>query len=766
MSLSLSSKARTLQDLSKVITKAKVLPLIRFNAIEYERKRDEIIRKVLEKFSSNLIVRSSSNSEDATTISNAGKFDTVLNVKPNFDDIDRAILKVKKSFNLINKDDEIFIQPMLQSVQMAGVVFSADVDTLSPYYIINYDNSGSTTSVTNGKGKNLKTFIAYKNLKFIDDKNILKLLEAVKECEGIFKNLFLDIEFAFHKDELYILQVRPIVTINKDVLDINLNGVLEKLYKEVQTFNKKHPFLLGQKTIFGVMPDWNPAEIIGIKPKRLAISLYKELITDNIWAYQRDNYGYRNLRSFPLLVSFAGVPFIDVRVSFNSFIPKDLDKTIAEKLVNFYLDKLLKNRVYHDKVEFEIVYSCYFFGIDKKLKKLLKFGFNKNEIKRIEFSLLELTNGIIKKDGLYKKDIQKIEILKNKYEAIVDSNLTKIEKIYWLIEDCKRYGALPFAGVARAAFIAVQFLKSMVDEDIITQNEYNRFMNSLKTISRQISIDKIKLSREEFLKNYGHLRPGTYDITSKRYDERYDEYFGDMQNEVNLEKFDFSKEQIKELDRLLRENGIKINAYDFTEFLKEAIEAREYLKFIFTKSLSKVLELIAEFGESYGFSKEDLAYLDIQEILNLYATFDHKDAKDILKFDIDKNREFYKFTKAVKLPSLIADAKDIYRFYLEEDEPTFVTLKSIIAEVENDLSKNIKDKIVCIKSADPGYDFLFSKQIAGLITCYGGGNSHMAVRCAELGVVAVIGCGESNFKRYKNAKKLKIDTLNKQVVIL
>lgn len=766
MSLSLSSKAKTLQDLSKVITKAKVLPLIRFYAIEYEKNKNEIIRKVLEKFNSNLIVRSSSSNEDTTIISNAGKFDTVLNVKPSFDDIDRAILKVKKSFNQTNKDDEIFIQPMLKSVQMAGVVFSADVDTLSPYYIINYDDSGSTTSVTDGKGKNLKTFIAHKSLKFIDDKNILKLLEAVKECENIFKNLFLDIEFAFYKDELYILQVRSIVTINKDILSINLNGILEKLYKEVQKFNQKHPFLLGKKTIFGVMPDWNPAEIIGIKPKRLAISLYKELITDNIWAYQRDNYGYRNLRSFPLLVSFVGVPFIDVRVSFNSFIPKDLDKTIAEKLVNFYLDKLSKNRVYHDKVEFEIVYSCYFFGIDKKLKKLLEFGFNENEIKRIEFSLLELTNGIIKKDGLYKKDIQKIEILKNRYEVIVNSNLTKIEKIYWLIEDCKRYGTLPFAGVARAAFIAVQFLKSMVDENIITQNEYNRFMNSLKTISKQISVDKIKLSKEEFLKNYGHLRPGTYDITSKRYDEGYDEYFGDMQNEVNLEKFDFSKEQIKELDRLLRENGIKTNAYDFIEFLKEAIEAREYLKFIFTKSLSKVLELIAEFGESYGFSKEDLAYLDIQEILNLYATFDHKDVKDILKFDIDKNREFYKFTKAVKLPSLIVDAKDIYRFYLEEDEPTFITLKSIIAEVENNLSKNIKDKIVCIKSADPGYDFLFSKQIAGLITCYGGGNSHMAVRCAELGIPAVIGCGESNFKKYKNAKKLKIDTLNKQVVIL
>ena len=35
------------------------------------------------------------------------------------------------------------------------------------------------------------------------------------------------------------------------------------------------------------MPDWNPAEIIGIKPKPLALSLYKGLITDSIWSQQR-----------------------------------------------------------------------------------------------------------------------------------------------------------------------------------------------------------------------------------------------------------------------------------------------------------------------------------------------------------------------------------------------------------------------------------------------------------------------------------------------
>lgn len=79
---------------------------------------------------------------------------------------------------------------------------------------------------------------------------------------------------------------------------------------------------------------------------------------------------------------------------------------------------------------------------------------------------------------------------------------------------------------------------------------------------------------------------------------------------------------------------------------------------------------------------------------------------------------------------------------------------------------DLTNKIVCIKSADPGYDYLFSKNIGGLITCYGGANSHMTIRCAELGIPAVIGCGESMFAKYKKANTLTIDAANKQVKII
>ena len=58
------------------------------------------------------------------------------------------------------------------------------------------------------------------------------------------------------------------------------------------------------------------------------------------------------------MVHFFGLPYIDVRLSFNSFVPADLKDEIANKLVDYYIDRLKAEPALHDKVEFEIVLSC------------------------------------------------------------------------------------------------------------------------------------------------------------------------------------------------------------------------------------------------------------------------------------------------------------------------------------------------------------------------------------------------------------------------
>ena len=668
---------------------------------------------------------------------------------------------------------------MLLNMSKCGVAFTADLDTLSPYYIINFDETGSPDAVTSGAEGKFKTYIQLKNTELPNTSSVIKkLIIAFKELEKLFNNNYLDIEFGVNdKNEIFIFQVRPIVINDKvNYYNLSIKEALFKVEKKIEKLSAPHPNLYGENTIFGVMADWNPAEIIGIRPKRLSLSLYKEFITDNIWAFQRDNYGYRNLRSHPLLVSFLGVPYIDIRVDFNSFVPKNLSENTAKKLVEFYLKKLSETPSYHDKIEFKIVHSCYYFNLREKLNELIERGFTKKEVEEIETSLINLTNEIINpKFGHFKKDLEKIEELVKKKNAIINSNLSKIDKLYWLTEYCKRYGTLPFAGIARAAFISTQILKSLVDINVLNKKEYNGFLKSLKTITSEMGDDLNKLvsrkiTQKNFLEKYGHLRPGTYDILSPRYDENFDSYFsGAKTKKSKTRKFSLPKSFISKIDNILGVSRLKICSSDLIKFIKDSIEGREHAKFVFTSCLSEILRLVETLGESAGKSKEEMAHVDFRTIMNLYQDLDHQFLNQVFDADINKFKKLYEYTQAVKLPSLILEPNNVYAYYLQIEEPNFISLNKIQSEVilEDSLNaENIENNIILIQSADPGYDYLFSKKIGGLITQYGGANSHMAVRCAELGIPAVIGAGEQNFKLWSNSKVLEIDSVNKVVKII
>ena len=125
------------------------------------------------------------------------------------------------------------------------------------------------------------------------------------------------------------------------------------------------------------MSDWNPAEMIGTKPKSLSLSLYKSLITDSIWCLQRKNYGYQNVFPNKLMYNFLGSPYIDLKTDLNSFLPKDLNKNLSNKVINFCINKLKNNKGLHDKIEFELIETFYNFDTKKKLSLFL----NKKEIK-------------------------------------------------------------------------------------------------------------------------------------------------------------------------------------------------------------------------------------------------------------------------------------------------------------------------------------------------------------------------------------------------
>ena len=714
------TKADTLKTLYGKLGHAKILPQYTFTAGNWKTCREKIINDFQKlDWNEKVIVRSSSLAEDTDERSQAGKYESIANVSGEAEFI-RAAETVIASYDDDNGENQVLVQPMLFGVCSCGVAFTLDPNTMGNYYVINYDDSGSTSVITSGQGTKNKLYYRFKSDKIEVAKeqssSMERLCLALKELEEFFGSNRLDVEFAFTLDEtLYILQVRPLC-IGKEPADWKKQKQeLDRISRKIACAQTRKPFLCGEKTVYSVMTDWNPAEMIGIRPKPLALSLYREIITDSVWAYQRDNYGYRNMRSFPLMVDFAGLPYIDVRVSFNSFVPAKLEERLSEKLVNYYIDRLVEDPGKHDKAEFDIVFSCYTLDLPERIRILKEYGFLEDEINKIIDALRDVTNHIIDhKNGLWRKDYGKIETLGKRYSEITDSSLSKIEKVYWLLEDCKRYGTLPFAGLARAAFIAVQILKSLVNCGIITKHDYEIFMSGVNTVSSGMNQDFKELSKGAFLKKYGHLRPGTYDITSLRYDEAPELYFEwkDLSDdaEKKQEEFRLSLNQLNQLKEKLVRNGLTNDILELMDFVGTVIEGREYGKFIFTRNLSKAIQLIGEIGEEEGISREECAFLNIHAVYELYAS--SKNVRTGFMHSIRQGKEEYRLTESITLPPVILGVEDALQFYYPDSEPNFITSGKVRGEAylleTVDMTEGMDGKILLIPSADPGYDWIFS----------------------------------------------------------
>ena len=69
--------------------------------------------------------------------------------------------------------------------------------------------------------------------------------------------------------------------------------------------------------------------------------------------------------------------------------------------------------------------------------------------------------------------------------------------------------------------------------------------------------------------------------------------------------------------------------------------------------------------------------------------------------------------------------------------------------ISENKTNQLKNKIVLLPNADPGWDWIFNLSIKGLVTKYGGPNSHMAIRASEKNITSVFGTGEELFSKLK-----------------
>jgi len=778
-----TSKAQTLKYLEPKVTLFKVPELLLFESVFFSASPAEVISRIKDTFNGRtLVIRSSAADEDGLQNACAGEYDSVLNVSSTDSEAIRAaIATVIASYARKGPrtgGDEVIVQEMVMNTSMSGVIFTHDLNTGAPYYVINYDDvSGLTNTVTSGGGEyaNRTLYIHRGATQALRSERFQRLMQAIQELEQIMGSQFLDVEFALGGDFTpYLLQVRAITTQpnwNRAVAK-RIDAALQGIQAFVKARLQPMAGVYGRTTVLGQMPDWNPAEMIGRAPRALAFSLYKTLITDHAWRIARETMGYAIPVGQPLMVSLAGQPFIDTRLSFHSFLPAGLAAEISEKLVDAWVKRLQAYPELHDKVEFEVAITTYSFDIDEKIEALIGSALNQAERTAFKEALRRQTRELLagSGEGGIGKALARVEELARKQvnarQLPVGQDVTAL---FEMIDDCIRLGTVPFSILARHGFIARTILLSLHKRGILSMEDIQSIQSGVRTVASALVNDMRRLqlgalSRADFMAEYGHLRPGTYDILSRRYDQMPDLGMNDTQVRPEQEHNEFvlGAQQKRAIDQLLQAEGFaELDAEKLLAYVQAATVGREYGKFVFTRSVSKMLELIAGFGEQHGLSRDEMSHVAIGNLFDVVTKSAEGSIEERLRQIAEDEAERHALSAAIRLPQVLFDEAGVHVVPFQVGHPNFITHKKITAAcvclLAGETAPALTGKIVLIENADPGFDWIFAQQIGGLITKYGGANSHMAIRCAEFGIPAAIGCGEQRFEVFMNANQILLD---------
>ncbi len=728
-------------------------------------RTDELFKNLKKEFKENkIIIRSAAFDEDRK-ISNAGRYLSLPNVIfKSVNQLRKLVTKVSKDYPK-NSNNFIIFQKMINNSKNSGVIFTQNFKNGLPFSNINFMNSNKSDVITSGfeNGFSIKF---YNNISKFDGLNLQqkKIILFSKKVLNISRYKNLDIEFIVDKkNKIYLLQVRKL-NIKKKV-NIKIDALLENAKKKLEKVIFSKPLnLQGKINFLSTMPDWNPAEIIGLKPSNLSSSLYSEIITNEIWSKSRSFMGYKNIQNTRLMHLFLGTPYIDLKACLNSFIPSKTSEKTTKKIVNFYLRTFEKNPDYYfDKIENEIVLSCYNFSLRKKIKKQFRF-LNSNEKKVFEKNIVEITNYALLNIN---KEIKKNRLIDGKLKKLYSAKNHPINNINELLKICKEFGTLPFANLARSAFIGLSFMNSMVSENLISQKEKNNFLNSISNVTTDIQKDIIGLNKNKFLEKYGHLRPNTYDIDIENYEEGFNRYFNENLNKnINIKKkFTLSKSSKTKLKKRISNSLLdkKINFKNIFLIIEKSIKFREEAKFNFSKLINKIFYEIKEFCLKIGINQNDLKHLSIHDFIKLYNNFNNKLVSKELEDIIKVNKKNFHLNKNIELPNTLTKPSDIYFKIEKNNQPTFIGSSKIDGNIIQlpSIRSILKNKIVMIENADPGFDFIFLNEIKGLITKFGGPNSHMSIRCNELGINAAIGVGDYVYNNILNKKNITLDTERK-----
>lgn len=175
-------------------------------------------------FGDRFAVRSSFIHEDSSADSHAGQFDTFLNVDKK--DVAEAVRKVRQGYQEKCRDKAVGDSPVIVQKMVdadySGILFTANpMGILNEMVIVHGRGLGNnvvedrvdTTTYYYNRDDGLYYYEAQADSPKLEGSTLQNLIDVAKQIEALFQN-YMDIEFALKDGVLFILQARPITTLD------------------------------------------------------------------------------------------------------------------------------------------------------------------------------------------------------------------------------------------------------------------------------------------------------------------------------------------------------------------------------------------------------------------------------------------------------------------------------------------------------------------------------------------------------------------------
>ncbi len=667
-------------------------------------------------------VRSSSSQEDRAGRSQAGRFLTLLDVHR--DRLATAIAEVFASYGAPTAEDQVLVQRSLGVVDAALVAASRCAPDGADCVSVSIAQQGSTRSVTDGSSAAETWFVALAASRERLPAPIAAARDVVEEIAGrLPPGIDFELELAWRAGRMWLLQVRPIHLPPRCAEGIEA-ATRARIGRRLQA-------LAGDGVrVLGLMPDWNPAELLGEQPRPLALSLFEALIGDQVWWQARCALGYARPPRSRLLQPLAGRPYVDVATSLASFVPVGLGQDCAERLVGAWLERLQACPQLHDRVEFDLALTCLEFDARQRLAAS---GIAAADAKRLIAALCAPTLACLEPRALH--------WMLARFRAEAAAGASTAERLAGICGSL----ALPFAMAARCDFAAHAMLRSAVRCGALSGERLEALARSVGSMAGALG-DELRADAMQ-----GAARAGTFDILSPRHAELLPP---GRPRIAAGEPFVLAAHERNALQRLLSGAGLALAPDRLVAAAMLAVRARELGKFVLAGRLSGCLEAIARRAEERGLTREQASWLP-------WRRWDEPDPAR-LAAEAEAARETHAAEARIRMPALLFAGDDLAAVRFEAQRPSYLGGGRICAPLRQ-VGRYERPEVVprgaviAIESADPGFDWIFARQPAALLTAWGGPHSHMALRCRELACPVVLGLGPERFRRLCRAERVSID---------